>query len=882
MTIHENGLYIGHHHPDVQSQPQVTSTDDEITPQRGPPAGIPTEWLPSHTFIAGATGSGKSILTQQLLMSAHESLEGTRIVFDGKGDGLPHALARGIYTRQGHLDDVLYFPCAEILPAISVFDIRPAREAGVPHELAVSNVIDLYLELLSRLTDTESQAGIRSFPILRAALEALFDPVHGSPQFDHQTLYEAIDSARAEEAVPASTNEHVAEVLQTLQSESDDVREGTLTGVLSLLMQFQTETGIRTLFDHTPARIDTPPLPTDDAAPELHQGTRFDFQHLLDRDVTIIFDLSGYGDRTQRLLTQLLTSRLWFALKRRTPPGDAPQNLLAIDEFANLAPDNHFAKLLSAGRGLNLSVTTVMQFPQQVREALKKTGNTRLYKELLTESEQFIIGPLLTREGPLGRLADQFQTEADIADRLSRLPKGEWLCQFTPNYGEPPTETFTLESPRLPPGYPDGPQPLTGREQAEFEDELDACRETTRRRFGITAEQTTTETENATTQAEDTDADTTHPTSSATAGTTIPFTTQLPEPVTYEPPRHAFVCDTCENAYPVNWTGLVRAIGCHSSLTAVDRSRTPPVECQLTLTPNEITNAPVTRPQLRFLQLVWNVQRRLYHPVAFDLVTDSMTDLRAYAGVDADDVTALQEAGLLKIDEPFRRSLYSVTTAGWQQLNASPREGLDFGHGCGDQEETTTHVAMVEALTRYIRQEYVEDPESPVTTVVRYYKPHTGTPMEPVTPTANHRLPPGVTYGSGATNTEKTTFGPDTNVTDTAPVQTRVDVAGLTADGAIHVVGEAERHNNDNYESVPRDFDKMAALDPEAALWVAPSRSRLTAGVIDPLQEPTDGESRLTNEYSENTATQERAYDAPGLTDVFTHSDLAKEVGIDW
>ncbi len=53
----------------------------------------------------------------------------------------------------------------------------------------------------------------------------------------------------------------------------------------------------------------------------------------------------------------------------------------------------------------------------------------------------------------------------------------------------------------------------------------------------------------------------------------------------------------------------------------------------------------------------------------------------------------------------------------------------------------------------------------------------------------------------------------------------RLDVVGLDDAGGIVVTVEAERINNDVKRAVPEDFDKMAACEPEEAIWLVMTRS---------------------------------------------------------
>ncbi|WP_058994879.1 hypothetical protein [Haloarcula sp. CBA1127] len=75
--------------------------------------------------------------------------------------------------------------------------------------------------------------------------------------------------------------------------------------------------------------------------------------------------------------------------------------------------------------------------------------------------------------------------------------------------------------------------------------------------------------------------------------------------------------------------------------------------------------------------------------------------------------------------------LYTVTSVGQSLLNESYCVGVDYGHGVGNLEETSEHHMRVETLARYLEHAYVDDAESPVVEVSRYYEPGQG----------NHHIP---------------------------------------------------------------------------------------------------------------------------------------------
>jgi hypothetical protein len=177
--------------------------------------------------------------------------------------------------------------------------------------------------------------------------------------------------------------------------------------------------------------------------------------------------------------------------------------------------------------------------------------------------------------------------------------------------------------------------------------------------------------------------------------------------------------------------------------------------------------------------------------------------------------------------------LYTVTSAGQLLLNEAHRAGIDYGHGVGDLEETSEHRMQVEELARYIKHEYVDDDDSPVVEMSRYYEPGQG---------ESPRVSAETAMG-GTDDLEQAA-----NRTD----QRRFDVVGLDVDGAIVIAGEAKRLNNDVAEAVVADCDKMAACDPAEAIWVVPSRSAATR-VVKALNDPPDGSPRVEKTYSSGT-----------------------------
>ncbi|MFP9062474.1 hypothetical protein ACLI4R_18390 [Natrialbaceae archaeon A-chndr2] len=97
----------------------------------------------------------------------------------------------------------------------------------------------------------------------------------------------------------------------------------------------------------------------------------------------------------------------------------------------------------------------------------------------------------------------------------------------------------------------------------------------------------------------------------------------------------------------------------------------------------------------------------------------------------------------------------------------------------------------------------------------------------------------------------------------------RLDLAGVDGNGEIVITAEVERINNDVHRAVPADFDKMAACEPEEAIWVVMKQAD-GHKVLSALNNPPEGPPRVTKTYAKTTPPQQFRIDTPGLTAVYT------------
>jgi len=432
----------------------------------------------------------------------------------------------------------------------------------------------------------------------------------------------------------------------------------------------------------------------------------------------------------------------------------------------------------------------------------------------------------------------------EVRNRLNNLPQSHWLFRPAGARGEPTTRTTVLADPPLPPGHPAGPDPLPEATQAAFESALTDRQTATKHTHGVPVAPF------GTTEPSNTPSAPTHSDSlvdqMCTPGqtTTLPLLGELPGKAMYEPVAGALICEQCGANRQPTFEGFLDTLQCHGSVTELDRSVIPPVALGLTLTPPEIEAAPVSPGLVCGLQILYNMAQDRYIAVEFDPVHDSPHEVLDLFGIGANDIQALKQEGLITIDKLQGYSYYTVTSEGRDLLRKPHRKSVEWGHGSGDNTETLLHIVMVTALRRYVEQTYVTNPESPITQVTSYYE---------LTASEND-------YGLDA--------------------GTRFDLVGLDASGSIRLIGEAERVNNDRKTAAINDYDKIAAVNPDEALWVVPTSSKGHKAVLEPLSslDSGQGDPRIDG-YSESTRISTiTGVSEPGMTGIHTLHELRKQL----
>ncbi|MFC7044785.1 ATP-binding protein [Halobacteriaceae archaeon GCM10025711] len=795
------------------------------------PLVLPPDLQPLHLAIFGKTGSGKTTTDINAMLANYAATDGADILIDRKGDGMPIEYLRAHYATHGSLENVIYFECASTLPAFSFFDIRDELAAGVPRTTAVEDTVDHYIEILTQImgADRFGQA-VRSPDIIRYLTKALFDPVHGSDAFSHRDLHQATRRMHDRQSAPSVSDADLERMLNGVVANRARSFDEIMQGVANRMEKIPVDKRLARVFNHTPTGDD--PV--------------FDLADYLDEDVVIIFDMGDLRREAQRVLTLVILSNLWTALRRRARrnSGDNPLVNLYVEEAASIAVTDLLKELLAQARGFDLSVLLSMQFPGQLRSI-----DEAAYDEVLNNISTFVTGNVPVDRKLTRRLATDDMPPQDVGNRLRALRRGQWFLSLPAGFNQPEPRPFLLQSLTPPPGDPAGNNPLTSTQTEAFHTELEDVRARTRNEAGLTidAPSTTTEADNETPAANSHSS----PDESAQApgmrvDTALPYTSRMPATVEYDASIHALRCTNCDTRYDPHTEGMQRAITCCSSLEDVDTDDIPITDINLKLTPKEIADSEYTTRQLLFLQAVYNAQQLRYDPLEYDLLRDSMLRLQEYTGIDTEDIDPLLDADLLRHDTDHPHRLYTVSPDGRKIIGESYRQGVDYGHGAGDLEESSEHVLAVEIGRRYLQREYAQNPDSPVTTIHPYYEIREGS------------LPAAGFMGDSddaASAAEDYTHH-------------RLDCVGLDDDGEIIVTLEAERPNNDIQRAVPEDYDKMAACNPEEAIWVVMTQA---AGhrVLSALNDPIDGETRVEKTYAQTTPPQQFRIDTPGLTAMY-------------
>lgn len=429
-----------------------------------------TRYLLSHHYARiAATGGGKSVSIINDLLSLHATVPGPQILIAPKGDGMGSEYLQAHFARFGDLDDVLYFRVPEQLPAISFFDIRPDLANGRDRSVAIQDRVEHFREVARMVlgADQYDQAFVAD-QILGNLITALFDAEYGQDAFGLDDLASAARQMQRSQSIPpvATDNVHVESKLTRHFEKDQRSFHRTMDAVHNRIDVLQNRTHLSRMLDH---------VPEWDRSRAVYTDPTLDLRTIVDRDVTVIVDLGGVRDETQRAMTLVLLSSLWQALQSRKRPhltnagtGTHPDPMVNVilEEAAPIVSSKLvYEHLLPESRSFGLSMGLVLQYPEQVR-----TASERAYQELLNNVHTKFVGNVAVDDNLAESLAYEDLSPRDVRDRLRRLPPGEWLADLgAPEFRETGPAPFSLAPLEIPAGHSESDQPLQGYADGQFQ-----------------------------------------------------------------------------------------------------------------------------------------------------------------------------------------------------------------------------------------------------------------------------------------------------------------------------------------------------------------------------------------------------------------------------
>lgn len=312
----------------------------------------------------------------------------------------------------------------------------------------------------------------------------------------------------------------------------------------------------------------------------------------------------------------------------------------------------------------------------------------------------------------------------------------------------------------------------------------------------------------------------------------------LPTGVSYDVHSDNIRCDSCDEAFLPSFSRLCIALRhCRSDGDLTDYEL-PITDIGLTsVTPKKVELCALSIAEVMFLRLLERARRRAIDSRAWDVRTESMYPLRKAVGLaGSDPKERLVEAGYITIQKELPGEYYNLTQKS-QTLLRQLRDGADPPEPKrGDPAESVLHIKGIERAVTAL-EGLLDDPTTPINRVERYWSP------------------------------------PDS--------ADRIDVVGFDATEKPRVCVEVERETNDLSADVLKDADAMAACDPDATVWVVPTRS-LGHTVIDHLVNPSTGQPRIgldrADILSNSTSLSRYDLDSPACSRVVTYGTVDTEV----
>ena len=397
-------------------------------PQTGPQIGVansgtstvkvslPEDGRDRHTYIVGATGTGKSTLLGNLLTADISSGHGIALI-DPHGDLFEHVLATLPPERAD--DVVLLEPASsDLLPGINFFDIPE----GPMRRLQVNFVVTEFLKMFEQLYDMRTCGGPGFELYFRNAMLLLIESrCPGATILEMSRVFN--DKDFRNELCDHCQNAQVVEFWKkTAERATGDQNLSNWTPyITSKLNQFTQSGPLRPIIGQAHSTVD--------------------FRKLMDNRGILLVNLSKglLGEMDTRMLGMVLIGQLFSAALGRAslPQMDRVPFHLYVDEFQNFTTDS-IASLVAEARKFGLQLTLANQTLAQLTA---NRGNQNLLEAILGNVGNMISFRLGVPDAE--RLA--MFTEPELPrEELQRLPNFHAFSRLLTSEG--PVDPFVFKS----------------------------------------------------------------------------------------------------------------------------------------------------------------------------------------------------------------------------------------------------------------------------------------------------------------------------------------------------------------------------------------------------------------------------------------------------
>jgi hypothetical protein len=468
--------------------------DQEGKPETKP-VGIPVSTLTKHYVRFAATGGGKSIAAETDQLSLSRNTSGPIFNIDAKGGGYLKDYMRAYqaeFGKEALEEDILYFDFPDELPGISFFDIREAyteadNDGNPDRKDAVQDVADHFVEIIKVVFGRQRfEEAKTAGSLIRYLVKLLFDKEHGDNHgynresadvFSYRDL-EWLISRIEEVAVSGDyhrlpqtdTGQIEARIHKRLANNADSFLN-SLEGVKSRLDEVFQDPRLREVFNNT--------------SPEL------DFREILDTDKQVLFDLGDLREKSAETVTAVLMMTLFDTLKNRDL-SDKPEDYLVnlqVDEAAKVVVSKPMRQFLKEGREFRLCLGLMTQFSKQ----MEYEGTRGVYMNVLNNVRTTLASTITMDEELAESFAHEDMEAIESKHRLRGMASGEWMIKtINPEWGGAQPQPFNIRAKDIPAGHPEGDEPLSPEDEADFQEIVTRIRQRAAEEYGVVDNQEVT------------------------------------------------------------------------------------------------------------------------------------------------------------------------------------------------------------------------------------------------------------------------------------------------------------------------------------------------------------------------------------------------------